>query len=166
MSLIKVLSIFLPLLATVSCLDPMKFPLTIGGFYSFTTIEAFTFDSSGGLVIAGFSNDVYIMTYFYLYVVYLPFGATTYKWANSYNWNGYSLTSMQVDPTDSTVFILEGTSSGYLYALSMTNGSFISGNNLYNEKQIDLNYGVNATWIDGLVYTFFYNSFICTSYNY
>ena len=32
---------------------PMQYPVTIGGFAGSTVIQAFTFDSKGGLVVAG-----------------------------------------------------------------------------------------------------------------
>jgi hypothetical protein len=44
-------------LGTIKSLDPMKFPLTLGGFKGSTRLNHMLVDSHGGILFGGFTND-------------------------------------------------------------------------------------------------------------
>ncbi len=69
-------------------LDPMKFPITIGGFDGDTQVEHIIVDSNGGMIVGGSISDNYLTGYDF-FIAYLPDGAETYSWffglSSSYN---------------------------------------------------------------------------------
>jgi len=66
--------------------SPLPYPITLGGFDKWTTINHFAFDSTGGIVILGLTRDDGLITSFEDYfAAYLPFGASTYLWAKNIN---------------------------------------------------------------------------------
>ncbi len=60
-------------------LDPMKFPITIGGFDGDTHVEHIIVDSLGGIILGGKISDSYVTVRSY-FIAYLPDGAETYSW--------------------------------------------------------------------------------------
>ena len=88
---------------------PMPYPITLGGFSGFTTIDAFTFDSTGGIVILGYSGDTALVSSAPNFIaVYLPSGASTFQWAVQLSIGTNPVTSISVSPDDSQLLVLQG----------------------------------------------------------